>query len=296
MKFIYTLLLLLALALPALSAEPKVDFHKTLADATVAVYAGKEVCGYEVKDGGFFGPLDVWGCEFQTHFTCTATVIKNSAPTQYAAITAGHCFDYTVMAKGWDYYIGDEISEHPVLNKLKIVKFDYSDRYDYAIVEFLSLNQYPVIAYDLKGGIPELGTEVLNANFSLGIAKQVEDGKVLSGAINNHIPEQERIQGRYFVRVGIGPGASGSAIVNAQTHQIVGLVEMVFPGTQMATLVMPLGKNFVDFVQDDSAGIKPPAHVGPALKFHVEPPAKPLSTLELLLTLWERFVKELKKI
>ena len=60
-----------------------------------------------------------------------------------------------------------------------------------------------------------------------------------------------------MVGIGVGPGASGSAVVDAQTGEIVGLVEAVFPGTQMPTVVIPTGQSLYNFIEDDSTGLKP---------------------------------------
>lgn len=271
-KLLLTAALLLSSVVPVFAAKPQPKFTDTLSKATLAVYAGEQVCGYKPVDL-FYGTLDIWSCEFKTKFTCTATVIRADGRGNYAGLTAGHCFSYELMDKGVKYFVSESLSEHPVLNKIRLVKFANEPRYDYAIFTFRSLKDYPAIEIE-KGNIPGIGTEVENANFSLGVVKQVEEGKVVSTQITGHEDaEMDDLQGRFFVSIGVGPGASGSAIVDKKTHKIIGLVEAVFPGGQMATVAVPLGQQFINFVDDASAGIRPQAPKGPVVKFHQEPPA-----------------------
>ena len=253
------------------SQQPK--FIDTLSKATVAVYAGKQECGYKVVDS-FFGPVDVWSCEFETHFTCTGTVIQTDGRGGYTGLTAGHCFSYALMDKGVKYYISDSLSEHPVLHGIVLQKFAHEPRYDYAVFTFHSLKNYPTVEVNKDEPIPAVGTEIENVNFSLGVVKQFVEGKIVSEQITGQEDvEMDDLKGRFFVGIGVGPGASGSAIVDKKTHKIIGLTEAVFPGTQMATIVVPVGKQFVDFMDDASAGLKPEAPKGPAIRWHPAPPA-----------------------
>jgi hypothetical protein len=275
--------LMLALALliaPMLTfAKEAPDFTDTLSKATLAVYSGKQVCGYKTVDT-FLGPLDIWGCKFESHFTCTATVVEREDMSSYAGLTAGHCFNYELMDKGVKYYVSENLSGAPVLNEIKLLKFETSDRYDYALFSFHSLRDYPVIEI-LRSGeqVPPIGTPVLNANFSLGVVKQVLEGKIVSTQITGQEGNDacDGCKGRFFVSIGVGPGASGSAIVDAKSHKIIGMTEAIFPSTQMATLVVPMGDQFIDFMNDDSAGIRPEKPTGPTVKIHEEKKPEPES-------------------
>ena len=260
-KFLLAAFFSILFAIPAFT-KPQANFSDNLSKATLAVYSGKQVCQYDTEET-FFGLLDFWGCKFKSRFTCTATVVGKDGRGNYVGLTAGHCFSYDQMDKlKIKYYVSDSLDENPVLNEISLVKFESDARYDYATFTFRSLRDYPVVEILRDGeAFPSIGTPVLNANFSLGVVKQVAEGKVVSKEIQNgggaHCDHQ--CGGRYFVSIGIGPGASGSAVVDAKTHKIIGMVELVFPSTQMATLVMPMGTRFVDFMDDASAGIKPEA-------------------------------------
>jgi Trypsin-like peptidase domain len=250
---------------------PQENFSDTLSKATLEMYVGRQECGYTATDT-VFGPVDVWGCKFVAKPICTGTVIRREETT-YLGVSTGHCVVPELYNKGYEYYVSDTVGDNPVLNKITIMKWDNSDRYDYLVFMFHSLRARPAI--DMAGkdeDIPAIGTEVLNANFSLGIVKQVTEGKVLSGRITADRTDNKYMAGRYFVSIGIGPGASGSAVVDKKTHKIVGLVEAVFRGTQMATVVVPMGKTFYDFVDDDSAVPPKAAPKDEEVKFHEAPP------------------------
>jgi len=252
MNFLRSLILVTALFAPLTFAANKPAAQPVnLKDATLAVYHGKQVCKYTTHETGF-GPMAEWGCKFESQFTCSATVIGDrDHKRRYTGLTAGHCFDWE---KESEYYISSQISQTPVLNKIKLIKFEYDSRYDFAIFEFEPLRDYPVVPIGMD--FPEVGAVVTNVNFALGLAKQQTEGKVVSGLITTPAMKQlDDTKGRFLVSIGIGPGASGSAVV--ADGKIVGIVEAIFPETQMPTVVIPTGQTLLNFMDDDSAGIKP---------------------------------------
>jgi Trypsin-like peptidase domain len=253
------LLALLALTPTVQAQKSQVDLRERLSEATLALYTGKQACQY-VATKTFFGPMPVWTCSFETHFICTATVVR-SDDGDYLGLTAGHCFDYDETDAGFKYYVSEGVEEHPVLREITVLKFENNDQYDYGVFSFHSAREYPAIQVESISGadvIPALGTRVLNNNFSYGLVKEVTEGIVVSKQIGEReaviLPEIRR---RYLVQMPFGPGASGSPIVNEETGKIIGMVEANFPSTQMAAVVIPTGKNFADFIEDDSVGLKP---------------------------------------
>ena len=234
--------------MPDTEKQTTESFQKKLSKATQALYLGKQVCEYTPMDT-IFGPMLFWTCTFKNRFVCTATIIDGQEG-DYVALTAGHCIDWKYED---NYYVADTVEDEPVLRHVKIVKADRSDRYDYAIIRFQSLKDYPTIDLNKSDDeIPDIGTPILNVNFSLGIGKEYLDGKVVSEKLYG-----DGLRNRYLVSVGVGPGASGSAIVDNERRCIVGLAEMIVTGSQMPTIVIPTGKNLADFMDDDSAGLKP---------------------------------------
>ena len=258
-RVIITAAAALMLSIPSLAAKKaesappaQPEFTQTLSKATLAVYRGKQECAWKKEDFGWF-VAEVWSCEFKRSFTCTGTVIANPAPGEYIGLSAGHCID-------WDdeknYYVSEGIEPDAVLRNVEIVKSENDKRYDYVVFTFHSAHDFAVV--DLNGPDdlqPAVGTPVVNSNFALGIGKELLEGKVVSEALS--APALDGDKQRYLVSIGIGPGASGSPVVDAKTHKIVGLVEAIFPMTQMSTVVIPTGKQLADFLDDDSAGLKP---------------------------------------
>jgi Trypsin-like peptidase domain len=235
--------------------KPKEQFAEQLAHSTLAVYHGEQTCAWDTETVFIF-TIDVWKCKFEEKFTCTATVIGEISDNQYIAITAGHCFDWKEEDK---YYVADSTVGKPVMHKATLLKFENDDRYDYGVLAFKSMRDYaPIAVATSEAQVPSIGTEVINVNFSYGIVKEYAEGKIVSEQIQGDAGGRcEVCKGRYLVSIGMGPGASGSAVVDAHTHEIVGIAEAIFPGTQMPTVVIPMGSNFTDFFDDDSAGIKP---------------------------------------
>lgn len=274
--------------------QPTENFRDNLYHATLAVYAGKQVCGFQTI-ATFFGDFKMWGCEFKEQFVCTATVVRADGHGDYVGLTTGHCFDYEIMDKlKAKYYVADNVREKPVLREIQLVKFDNSDRYDYALFTFKSLTPYPVIPIYLGEGTPLLGSRVINVNYSLGITKEAVEGPVVSEQIGDSESEQApHLRRRFFVQIPFGPGASGSAVVyeTPTGGAIVGLVEAMFPGTQMAAVVIPTGVNYINFLQDDSAGLKPePEPEHPLIAPKAPSPKAPVkpSTLMKVLTFLRR--------
>ena len=230
---------------------------ENLSKATLAVYQGQQVCAVTTVPGFFGEPEEVYGCKFVSHFTCTATVVANQG-RKYEALTAGHCFDWD---KKDNYYVSETVSKTPVLKHVVIEKFENDERYDFGLVVFESIHEYPTVPVDTVGLPIVVGESIHNENFAYGLTKQSIDGKVVSSnIIDPSRQSMDEIKGRYLVNVGVGPGASGSAIVN-KDGKIIGLVEAIFPGTQMPTVVIPTGKTFMNFLEDDSAGIEPKKQV-----------------------------------
>lgn len=258
MRLIRSVVLALALLIAPLAIKAQIagpapeqpSIAETLSKASLALYQGRQVCGFEKVDT-FIGSVDLWSCKFVNRFVCTATVIDRISQTDYIGLTAGHCFDWKHDNQ---YYVADTVEEKPVLHKIMVLKHEADDRYDFAIFTFTSAHEYPAISIDTTVKVPALGTEVININFAMGVGKAHLTGKVVSEALDeSHLGMRQR----YLVTVGVGPGASGSAIVDLQTGKIIGLVEAGFPGTQMATIVIPTGERFMNFIDDDSAGIRP---------------------------------------
>lgn len=231
-------------------AQPAEDFQQTLSKATLSVYQGQQVCGYQSYDT-IFGPMQFWGCKFERRFTCTATVIADAGNGYYVGLSAGHCINW---AEEKNYFVGTTVEGEPVLHNIKIVKSENDDRYDYVLFEFHSVRPLPVIEVDTEGGVPALGTKVINVNFAFGVGKHYSRGEVTSEPLSDEVFGSKQ---RFTASVEGAPGASGSAIVSLETHKIIGLCEFGFNRGNLGMGAIPTGKRFIDFIDDDSAGLRP---------------------------------------
>jgi Trypsin-like peptidase domain len=231
------------------------QFRERLGRSTLALYHGEQKCAWE-KETFFIFQVWVWKCKFQEDFVCTATVIGRLDSGRNTALTAGHCLEWSEEDK---YYVADNTVGKPVFHKAEILKFENDERYDYGLISFTSARDYVPIAIEgPEAESPLVGTQVINVNFSYGIVKEFTEGKVVSELIQSDAGGRcATCKGRYMVSIGLGPGASGSAVVDVETQEIVGIVEAIFPETQMPTIVMPMGRKFIDFYDDASAGIRP---------------------------------------
>lgn len=249
-KLLSVLLLLSAIVLPvsATTAKPKIDpvdtvnYHELLQKATLALYQ-------RWPTGDAKQP-------FISQFICTATVVGGN-PGEYMLLTAGHCISDN-LRPGTQYFISETISDDPVLQSVRVLKHASTKRYDYALLSLHSPRAYPSIDVDIED-VPAIETKVFNVNFGLGLTKQFTSGivgsKVMTREESSH--SCSNCAGRYMAEFGIAPGASGSAIVDESTHKIVGLVEAIFLGLANGTIVEPMGKNFDDFLIDDSVNQVP---------------------------------------
>jgi len=236
--------------------QPAIDFHKDLAKATLALYerhphTDADDFMFETSTGKKVKKIN--SDPFVSSFTCTATVVDRPEEFTYILLTAGHCFDDNPVSK---YYVSEGISSDPTLQSVKILKKANTKKYDYAILELHSPHEYPVIKMNL-GELPAIETPVVNINYSFGLTQQLVKGFIGTSIMKEGETEGDR-PGRFIVEIGVGPGASGSAIVDDNSQEIIGLAEAVIPGFSIGTVVMPLGKSFDNFMIDDAVNEKAP--------------------------------------
>ena len=254
--------------------------QETVSKATVVIDIGKQVCKWNESEN-IFGPDYEWGCKFVSKPVCTGTVVKKRGD-QYLVLTAGHCI-IPAQRKDDNYYVSSVIENEPVLHHAKVLKAENDDRYDFALLEFSSLREYPTIDLnDSEDGPPAVGTELLNVNFSYGLGKQFLHGTVTSGLV-----QVDDMKKRYLSTLQVGPGASGSAVIDVKTGKIVGLVELIFPRSPMGAGIIPTGKALFDFMEDDSAGLSTPPPVG----VPPQPPTPPPPP-----SIWQEFIDILSRL
>jgi hypothetical protein len=191
--------------------------HKHTSDASLALYATLP---------GTNGEKDV------THFLCTTTVIDKTNDT-YKLLTAGHCVTGDGLPENLKFFVTEDIADNPVLQPVTVVRAENGSKYDFAILELKSAKEYPVVKVAVR--VPEVEDKVYDVNFSLGIGKQVALGVVATDVLPTEGSEKDCdiCKGRYMVHIFAAGGASGSAIVDEKTNEIVGVGEFGFPSNTM---------------------------------------------------------------
>lgn len=226
--------ILIALILTFNSAAatlPQQDFHDLVSNATFALY-------------GIKGNV--------RHFLCTATAIERTADG-YNLLTAGHCVLPPDIPEGVKFYVAESIEASPVLQTVTVEKAALTDKYDFAFLHLKTTRVYPAISVS-HYPLPSLETLVVAVNFSEGLIKQVSRGVVSSGLMNPGAADGKCniCTGRFMVQISAGPGASGSAVIDEGTHEIVGLIEGGIPRSNVGAICIPVSR-YWDFLVDGTA-------------------------------------------
>lgn len=157
-----------------------------------------------------------------THFDCTAEVIAKSRDG-YTLLTAGHCVQEVPF--GLKFSVADEIGGglSPV-TLVKAYEGTGTDPVDFALFNLKTTKHYEVLALG-PDDILHVGDLTINVHFAEGLGKQLSYGQISSQPLvkSDDCVENGCIQ-NYLVQEYAGPGASGSAVISAKTHRIIGIL------------------------------------------------------------------------
>ena len=229
-KWLSAVLSLVMLAMPMASlAGQEADrtkmskSHQKVYDATLALY------------GTYNGV---------THFLCTTTVVAQRASQphsdemskkyEYLLLTAGHCIKGDGLPEGLVFSVSDTVvpeDDAKDRQPVTVVKATNNTQFDFAILHLESDQLYPWIPINMHH-IPKIEDKVYVVNYSLGFAKQIAKGYVATDVMTSggaRPQECDICGGRYMVHLFAGPGASGSAIIDDKTDEIIGVGEFGFP-------------------------------------------------------------------
>ncbi len=188
----------------------------------------------------FYGQLDQ-----ERHFLCTAEAYEWSKEDGYKLITAGHCVTGEGLPDGLKFYVAEDASTNPDLMPVTVLKSENSDAFDFAILSLKTDRIYPIMHLVPQGRqLSELESLVVNVNFSLGLVKEIVFGRVASEIIPNEGAEGDCkvCKGRFMVNIDNGPGASGSAIVDEGSKEVIGLTEAGSSRLSGITICIPISK------------------------------------------------------
>jgi hypothetical protein len=208
------LALVLTFATPLFSknvGEPK-GFDNKVFHASLAMYATSQ-------ERGITSP----------RFICTVTAYKK-VKDGYLVIGAGHCTSINEqLPPDMRYYAAEDIGA-PTMD-MQLVQAELDNTYDYALYFLRTSKKLKTISLGNETDL-SIGDETVDVNFSLGAAKIVSPGIVVSQEGSPKLPS-----GYFLVQQFDSHGASGSAVVSEKTQKIVGIVIAGWDGATMPSVV-----------------------------------------------------------
>jgi Trypsin-like peptidase domain len=212
-KLLALLVMFVLITLPLGAMQAPRGFAGKLWASTLALYGSK-------------GPVN--------HFLCTAEPIAK-IDGGYRILSAGHCVQLTPA--GLQFSVAEEIGG--ARTPVTLIKAVLSDKLDFAIFDLKTTKSYTV--FEL-GNLNELnvGEETVNPNFALGLGKQLSLGIVSSMPLVSSEDCTDDCIGNFLVQEYAGPGASGSAILSAKTHKVLGILVYEFGQGQVGFAVEPI--------------------------------------------------------
>lgn len=153
---------------------------------------------------------------------CTAQPIKKTADG-YILLSAGHCVQDTPV--DLQFSVADDING--TLHPVTMIKAYDGDGLDFSIFDFKTKKKYPVFEIGNESSL-HIGDDTVNVNFGSGMTKQLSFGKVSSTSILKTEDSDDDTVGKFIVQQDAAPGASGSVVISAKSHKIVGVLVYEF--------------------------------------------------------------------
>lgn len=194
---------------PATIRGPK-GFDKKLYTATYALYATGANTGVTTP-----------------RFLCTVTAIQKYK-AGYIFLGAGHCTQANPELQA-DLVFTIETDLHTAPQSVELIKAVLQDEnfsanqvaiqpVDYALFYLKTAAKIPTITLGDESSL-RIGSKTTNVNFSLALAKYVAPG-----IVSSLVARYGEASGFFGDQMFMSHGASGSAVVDTKTHQIVGIV------------------------------------------------------------------------
>lgn len=190
---------------------------------------------------GFAGEL--WGSTFAlygskkdvTHFYCTAEPIAK-VEGGYRLLSAGHCVQDAPL--DLQFSVAEETGG--ARTPVTMDKAYLSNTIDFALFTLKTTKNYTVFALGDEKDL-RVGDITINPNFAIGIGKQLSIGIVSSLPMmeSEDCPANECV-GKFMVQEYAGPGASGSAVLSAKTHKVVGVLVYEFYDGSVGFAIEPI--------------------------------------------------------
>jgi hypothetical protein len=180
-------------------------FDKTAMDATFAIF------------GEYDNPKTK---KHEEPFVCTGFIFQADA-TGYLIMSAGHCVDKDPADS--TYSVAEQIGSPTMPVECVFARLVQGKDYgDVSIFHLTTTKKYPVLELGDESS-EHLGSEIINPNFALGLSKQLAKGQIVSEPIGG-LESCDMCQGQFILHETAGRGASGSPVISAVTHKVVGIL------------------------------------------------------------------------
>lgn len=180
---------------------------------------------------------------------CTLTAFEK-VKGGYDLLSAGHCTSLNTadgLPADLTYSVAEDIGKP--LMPVTLVAARLQGSVDYSIFYLPTSNDYPVIPLGDESTM-KVGDETISVNFSRSIAKEYSPGIIVSIGIIKIEDEPDWIPGLFEVQQFETNGASGSSVIDAKSHKIIGIVIGGEAGVSPA-FVEP-----ISFIKNDLAASK----------------------------------------
>lgn len=179
----------------------KNSFYQKALDATFALYGERKIPDHVTL----------------RRFVCTATVVAKRA-NGYVLITAGHCV--SDAPPNVTYLVSHEIGGAlspviPITARLNGIE-------DVALFYLDTTEKLPVLDFGDES-TEHIGDPVVNPNFTFGLTKQLDFGRVTSAEIGPNAVGCKICLNEFLIDATANAGASGSVVLSLNTHKIVGI-------------------------------------------------------------------------
>jgi Trypsin-like peptidase domain len=202
-QLVLAILLFVLLVLPATAQVQQArGFDKQVMDATFVLYGQRD---------------DPISHKHYQPFLCTAFIFQQDA-TGYLLMSAGHCVDGSPV--DGTFAVAEQMGGPVTAVTAVSARLTAVD--DYAVFHLTTTKKYPVLELG-DDAQSYVGEETINPNFAFGLVKQVAHGVISSQVIT--VPDECSLCANQFaIHEQAGPGASGSPVISATTHKVIGLL------------------------------------------------------------------------
>jgi len=216
--FIATIVLAFAVANLNATIKPPKGHYKKAYDATFLLY------GSSIED------------KRENQAICSATAFRK-VKGGYLLLSAGHCTKEGTpdeFPTDLTYSVSSDVGTPIYPVKVLKAVLDEKTNVDFSVFFFPTTLKFPVIELGDESS-EKVGNKTYNLNFSKAVVKMFAEGVVAAPLV----PEGEP-KNLWLVNQFAASGASGSAVISAKTHKIIGIVSYGWESRTMPEGIVPI--------------------------------------------------------